>query len=124
MTKGQLVIGSSFFGLVRNLDTTAAGGTDYSKPGTPLPRCYTFFGVARAGQGTAYESYHPTRVGREWVPPFVGNLALNNLQQYFYVSSAFESVEVAPNKRIYPVVIGDEGYFIYWPQESSGGFVF
>lgn len=123
LTKGQLVIGSSFFGLVRNIDTTAAGGTNYSKSGAPLPRYYTFFGAVGAREGTAYESYHPTRVGRGWVPPFVGNLALNNLQQYFFVPSAFETMEVIPNKRIYPVVIGDEGYFTYWPQESPGGFV-
>ena len=120
---GQIVIGSSFFGLVRNLNTTAAGGTDYSKSNAPLPRYYAFVGAAGANPGTAYESYHPARTGREWVPPFVGNLALNNLQQYFFVPSTFDTLEVNPDTRVYPVVIGDEGYFTYWPREDPGGFI-
>jgi hypothetical protein len=99
---GDLVIANSFLGLMPNLNTTAIGGTDYTKAQV-APWYYNVIGVAGAPAATAYESYQPIhQLGIDYLPSLTGSLMLDIHQNYFFTSSDFRELRVTPDDPAYP----------------------
>jgi hypothetical protein len=100
--EGDLVIANSFLGLMPNLNTTAIGGTDYTKAQVS-PWYYNAIGVAGAPTGTAYESYQPIhQLGIDYLPALQGSLMLDIHQNYFFTPSDFREIKVIPVDPAYP----------------------
>jgi hypothetical protein len=100
LPKGDLVIVNTFLGLMRNINTTSIGGTDFSSSAV-TPNYYNAIGVAGASPRTVYESYQPNlnhlqRLGRDYLPPLTGSLMLDTMHNYYFVPSFYPELMVVP----------------------------
>ena len=100
LPKGDLVIVNTFLGLMRNINTTSIGGTNFSGSAV-TPNYYNAIGVAGASPGTVYESFQPNlnhlqRLGRDYLPPLTGSLMLDVMHNYYFVPSFYPELTVVP----------------------------
>jgi hypothetical protein len=100
LPKGDLVIVNTFLGLMRNINTTSIGGTNFASSAA-TPNYYNAIGVAGASPGTVYESYQPNlnhtqRLGRDFLSPLIGSLMLDTMHNYYFVPSFYPELTVVP----------------------------
>jgi hypothetical protein len=131
LPKGDLVILNTFLGTMANINTTAIGGTDFSKS-TLTPRYYNAIGVAGATPGTVYESYQPnlnhtSRIGRDFLPALTGSLMLDTRQNYYFVPSSYPEVNVVPgtsaNNNCATITYAGTPYTACATGTTTGGFL-
>lgn len=124
--KGDLVIANSFLGLMPTLNTTAIGGTDYTKTNVAT-WYYNVIGVAGAPAGSAYESYQPIHpIGPDYLAPLKGSLMLDIHQNYFFSPSDYTEFKVIPpdasNPNTSTMIINGTTYTNSLPAGAQGGF--
>lgn len=126
---GDLVIANSFFGAMPNLNTTAIGGTDFSKKPGVTPLYYNVIGAVGAPAGQAYESYQPIHPGVAYISSLIGSLMLDTRQNYFFVPSEYRNLHVIPNDPAFPgtptttFLYPGAPYRQTLPAGARGGFV-
>lgn len=111
-----------------SLDTTAIGGTDFSKTSDGFyPKGYVAIGIPDAAPGTAYENYYtgtdlPQAIGG-YAPWAHGTLAYDGAGHYNFISADNRPFSVTPNDRIAGtsvISIGSQTYTA--PPNSQNGF--
>ncbi len=106
IAEGRLVIVDTIFNGVRDLDTTAIGGTRY---GYELRSEYSIIGVKGAAPGQSYEVGNASGSGpiSDW-GTLVGSLMLGPHQRYSFIPSQFKELEVLPGEASSSVKFGGQ----------------